>query len=327
MKTVAIIGAGISGITLANLLDKKVKCSIFDKSKGVGGRMATRRAEPFQFNHGAQYFKVENKQFKHLLKPLIKNKILQPWKSNHIEVQNKAVIKRVKINNNKYYCGNTKMNSIVKYLARNNFSIKLSCKIQKVKKIKSKWYIYDTENTSYGPYDWIIFTTPPNQATEILCKDFKYSDIIQKIKMRSCFTLMLGYKKIKKFDFDTALILDEDIKWVSIKNIYQEKKLYFNLLINSSYSFAEKNINSSRDIMFNYLLRKTSDILNIELDNYEHKDIHFWKYAMAEKKNNFGSFLDDRLRIIVCGDWCMNGRVEGAFLSASNAVSKLLKFI
>ena len=38
MKTVAIIGAGISGITLANLLDKKVKCSIFDKSRGVGGK-------------------------------------------------------------------------------------------------------------------------------------------------------------------------------------------------------------------------------------------------------------------------------------------------
>ena len=35
MKTVAIIGAGISGITLANLLDKRVKCSIFDKSRGV----------------------------------------------------------------------------------------------------------------------------------------------------------------------------------------------------------------------------------------------------------------------------------------------------
>ena len=55
--------------------------------------MATRRAEPFQFNHGAQYFKVENKQFKNFLMPLIKNKIIIPWKSDHIEVQNKAVIK------------------------------------------------------------------------------------------------------------------------------------------------------------------------------------------------------------------------------------------
>ena len=47
---------------------------------------------------------------------------------------------------------------------------------------------------------------------------------------------------------------------------------------------------------------------------------------MAEKKNNFGSFIDDNLKIIVCGDWCMNG-IEGAFLSASNAVSEFLKYI
>ena len=48
---------------------------------------------------------------------------------------------------------------------------------------------------------------------------------------------------------------------------------------------------------------------------------------MAKKKNNFGSFIDDNLQVIVCGDWCMNGRVEGAFLSAYNAVSKFLKYI
>ena len=47
----------------------------------------------------------------------------------------------------------------------------------------------------------------------------------------------------------------------------------------------------------------------------------------GRKKNNFGAFIDDNLKIIVCGDWCMNGRVEGAFLSASNAVSKFLKYI
>ena len=88
----------------------------------------------------------------------------------------------------------------------------------------------------------------------------------------------------------------------------------------------KKILNSCKDLMLNYLLKKTSDILNIKLDDYEHKAIHLWKYAMAEK-NSYGAFIDDNLKIIVCGDWCMNGRVEGAFLSASNAVSKFLKYI
>ena len=86
MKNVAVIGAGITGITLANLLQKKVNLTIFEKSRGVGGRMATRRAEPYQFNHGAQYFKIENKEFKNFLQPLIQNKIIKHLEANHIDI-------------------------------------------------------------------------------------------------------------------------------------------------------------------------------------------------------------------------------------------------
>jgi predicted NAD/FAD-dependent oxidoreductase len=48
---------------------------------------------------------------------------------------------------------------------------------------------------------------------------------------------------------------------------------------------------------------------------------------MSENNNNLGSLLDEDLKIIVCGDWCMNGKVEGGFLSAKDAVNKLLKYI
>ena len=99
MKNVAVIGAGITGITLANLLQKKVNLTVFEKSRGVGGRMATRRAEPYQFNHGAQYFKIENKEFKNFMKPLMQNKIIKHMEANHIEILNKEIIKRTKTYN------------------------------------------------------------------------------------------------------------------------------------------------------------------------------------------------------------------------------------
>ena len=145
--------------------------------------------------------------------------------------------------------------------------------------------------------------------------------------MRSCYSLMLGFDKIKEFDFDTALFLEEDVRWLSIRKKILENKNYYNLLINSSYYFAEKNINSSKDKISNYLIKKVSSILNCELNNYDHKALHFWKYAMSEKNNKLGSLLDEDLKAIVCGDWCMNGKVEGAFLSARDAVNKLLKYI
>ncbi len=327
MKNVAVIGAGITGITLANLLQKKFNLTVFEKSRGVGGRMATRRAEPYQFNHGAQYFKIENKEFKDFLQPLILNKIIKPLEANQIEILNKEVIKRTKIFNKQYFTAESKMTSIVKYLINNNFSIKLLCKIEKIIKENNKWFVIDSGQVSFGPYDWLIITIPPNQAKEILYSNFKFLDILKKIKMRSCYSLMLGFDKFEEFDFDTALFLEEDVQWLSIRKIILENKEYYNLLINSSYNFAEQNINSSKDKISNHLIKQVSDILKCKLNNYEHKALHFWKYAMSEKNNNLGSLFDEDLKIIVSGDWCMNGKVEGGFLSAKDAVNKLLKYI
>ena len=327
MKNVAVIGAGITGITLANLLQKKFNLTVFEKSRGVGGRMATRRAEPYQFNHGAQYFKIENKEFKDFMQPLILNKIIKPLEANQIEILNKEVIKRTKIYNKQYFTAESKMNSVVKYLINNNFSIKLLCKIEKIIKENDKWFVIDSGQVSFGPYDWLIITIPPNQAKEILYNNFKFLDIIKKIKMRSCYSLMLGFDKFEEFDFDTALFLNEDVQWLSIRKIILENKEYYNLLINSSYNFAEQNINGSKDKISDYLIKQVSDIIKYELNNYEHIALHFWKYAMSEKSNNLGSLLDEDLKVIVCGDWCMNGKVEGGFLSAKDAAKKLIKYI
>lgn len=51
-----IIGAGLAGLHLGNLLQKKGRQSlILEKSRGVGGRLSTRRIENMGFDHGAAY--------------------------------------------------------------------------------------------------------------------------------------------------------------------------------------------------------------------------------------------------------------------------------
>ena len=58
-KNIAVIGAGLAGITIASKIKEKFDVKIFEKSKDVGGRMSTRRETPFIFDHGAQFLKLK----------------------------------------------------------------------------------------------------------------------------------------------------------------------------------------------------------------------------------------------------------------------------
>lgn len=63
-----IIGSGITGITCARLLhDAGVSVRVVDKGRGIGGRIATRRAivcgHEIGFDHGAQYFSPHDLAF------------------------------------------------------------------------------------------------------------------------------------------------------------------------------------------------------------------------------------------------------------------------
>ena len=53
MKDFCIVGNGIAGSTIANLLSKKYSVEIFDKARGPGGRASNRRYEDnLSFDHG-----------------------------------------------------------------------------------------------------------------------------------------------------------------------------------------------------------------------------------------------------------------------------------
>ena len=63
-KSVAVIGAGMAGIGAARLLaDAGLRVVVFDKSRGMGGRCATKRWEGHSVDHGSQYFTMRDADF------------------------------------------------------------------------------------------------------------------------------------------------------------------------------------------------------------------------------------------------------------------------
>ena len=75
MSEFCIIGSGISGATIANLLNKKHSVTLFDKARGIGGRASFKRMRGNTgFDHGTQYISPKSQEFKKFTKVLIKKK-------------------------------------------------------------------------------------------------------------------------------------------------------------------------------------------------------------------------------------------------------------
>ncbi|MEZ5524064.1 MAG: NAD(P)-binding protein [Pseudomonadales bacterium] len=79
LPRIAIIGAGMAGLSLANLLENHADTTLFEKSAGVGGRMSTRYAGAYQFDHGAQYFTARSKAFQGFLAPMLATGVVRAW--------------------------------------------------------------------------------------------------------------------------------------------------------------------------------------------------------------------------------------------------------
>ena len=114
MSSFCVIGSGISGATIANLLNKKHTVDLYDKAKGLGGRSSFKRLDKIRgFDHGTQYFSPKTTEFKRFTKKLIEKKILKIWEGNHkfLSYKKKENKKHVKVIGRK---GN---NDISKYLS------------------------------------------------------------------------------------------------------------------------------------------------------------------------------------------------------------------
>ncbi|MFM7330494.1 MAG: NAD(P)/FAD-dependent oxidoreductase [Brachymonas sp.] len=88
-KRIAIIGAGMAGITAARtLMQAGHHVTVFEKSRGVGGRMSTRHTEFGSFDHGAQYFTVRDARFRQMMQWALSNspEIARPWGANAVRV-------------------------------------------------------------------------------------------------------------------------------------------------------------------------------------------------------------------------------------------------
>ncbi len=317
MKDFAIIGTGLSAATFAYFLKKNL--DFYEKSRGAGGRCSTRKVDMVGlFDHGLQYIKTENKEFKKMLGQYsIWNGDFKIFYNGQLK-EDKYKERIINESGNNYLVKNLFKN-------KNVFTNKELIRIEK----KINYLQLTFKDQTKEDYKTVIVTTPFEQAVE-LTKGFT-KDYFSKFNfsMQPNLTLMVAFKKGLNLN-TSAITFNEDDVLGFAANENTKKKLLINAdlelwTFQSSIKYAVKNINeykNNKQNLINEMLKSFSDKLkiNINEENIEYSDMHGWRYAYNQESHNSSCYWDKDLRLGICGDWFSGPNAECAFNNAKKLV-------
>ena len=321
MSSFCVIGSGISGATIANLLNKKHTVDLHDKARGLGGRSSFKRLDKIRgFDHGTQYFSPKTPEFKKFTKKLIEKKILKIWGGNHkfLSDKKKENKKHVKVIGRK---GN---NDIGKYLLK-NVKCYFQSELKKINFQNRKWNLVFNDGEMKN-YENLILTCPFPQLKKLSKKYIKNSFIREKIKMDANITILIEIKKTN-LGYSSFLFNDRILGWAGYENSKKRFKSKSDLwTLQSTFNWANKKINQNK------VLKKTNAKILIDkffkLTGIKQTKIlfslnHGWKYSSNSKPLKLKSYWNSRLNLGVCADWFNGPRLESGWISANDLYKKI----
>lgn len=325
-KRIAIIGAGISGLTLAQNLKDHADVVVYEKARGVGGRMSTRYADPFYFDHGTQSFTAHTEALQAFLKPYTENGTIAEWSGTVIQWEiGQKTIERPWSQPPLVAAPN--MNSLCKKLAE-GLDVRLTVEVAPLAQKRSRlWMLQDKEGNTLGDYDWVISTAPAAQTLNLFQTAVPDSALLHAARMQGCYALMIGFNRPWDQEWIAAAICNNPIEWIAINSTKPGRSKQVTAIVaHSRNDWADAHMDDPIDEAQKFLLAQFEAVSGIDCSNADYISTHRWKYAVVETTEKTGFYVDSDRGLAATGDWASTSRIEEVWTNAvslANNISRI----
>ena len=334
VPNVAVIGAGISGLFAARTLnDHGMKVTVFEKSRGVGGRMSTRsigeRGSGRTFDHGAQYFTARDPRFIRYVDSWIEQGVVGKWPDSELGSDQKIVVIengtiKSESNTAERFVGIPTMNSICKHLAR-DIDVHTQTRVAEIIKIEGGVQLLSESGDSLGKFDRLIVTAPTAQAAELLAGFPKLAEKISAIQMNPCWATMVVFESPLTEQWTGVFLHGSFLSWAARNSTKPGRKRDAeHLVIHANSEWTADHWEDDPQEVAQAMLAEFWRVSGLPQVGHDHLQSHRWKYAIPVQPSEERCFTDDSGIAIACGDWASGSRVEGAFLSGMAAAGQIL---
>lgn len=306
--TIGIIGAGMAGAWLANQLDAAGHdVVVFEKSRGFGGRMATRRLDDITFDHGAQFFTARTSAFQKVLET--HHDIVETWTPNVATLG--AVTKPFKRPwFEPHYVGVPSMGALCKRLL-GDIPVELNFEVRELQPKDSGWVVLNQDGVQ-RELGWVISTAPAEQTQNLTRAPL--DDVIY----TPCFALMAYLEQPPSFD--AAVIRGSALDWLAVPSSRPARLATPGIVAHATPEWSIQHYDHDREHVANLL---ATAVRELGIYVKEIAALHRWRYARVAQPHSEPFWIAAQHRLAACGDWGLGPNVEDAFTSADQLLDTL----
>lgn len=297
-----IIGAGLAGLSCADgLAGAGYEVELFDKGRGPGGRMSTRRLQTrfgeAHIDHGAPCFQVSDPSFAVAVAQWEKKGLVAPWKSGPPGA----------------WIGMPRMSAIVGAMAVGH-TVHWNTFVGGILRNAQGLWSIATDRGLFGPFDILVTAVPAEQAVPILALyDLDMARDAARSTARPCWVGLFVFEN--DIPVPSAVIRNVGMMAYAVSNRAKPGRTGPEAwIVHANPEWSQAHIEDMPTNVAPALLTAFRNALNLQsLPSWEGV-AHRWRYATADGLGR-GALWNSVLNLGACGDWLLGPDAEAAWRS------------
>lgn len=313
-RTIAVVGAGLSGLACARrLAEAGHAVRVFEKSRAVGGRMATRREEAAAWDHGAQYFTIGDARFDALVGAARAAGHVAAWTPRWPGGEQEQ---------RELWVGVPGISALPRWMA-GGLELQLGTPIVALDRHGGAWSLLDDAGGQHAGFDAVALAMPAPQVLPLVADHPALAALLAGVVMAPCWTLMVAFERRLEVPLDADWSTDAVLPWFARNSAKPRRSGLDAWVLHADAEWSRDHLEAEAATIRDALLQRFAARVAVPLPGVAVAQTHRWRYARVMMPLGETCLFDDDAGIGACGDWCIDARVEAAFLSGEALGARL----
>ena len=322
---IAVVGAGVSGLAAARALhDQGHRVRVFEKSRGLGGRAATRRIGQLGFDHGTQYFTARDPGFRRAVEAWCERGLVAPWQARIGRVGDNAIT--ASRDQSLRYVAVPGMSALGSHLGA-DLDIRRQLRVAPPMREAGRWALRSEDGVDLGLFDILVVSAPAPQAAELLAGIAPgFAATAAAVAYASTWAVMLELDRPNEPGYDGLFFDDGILAWAASDGSKPGRHGHA-WVLHADPDWSASNLEMGTEAVGTALSARFCTATGISSESVRVASVHRWLYSLVPAPLAVGALWDAELGLGLCGDWCRGARIEDAFLSGHAVAGRILGYL